>query len=52
MEGNGVIQASVDDLIAARLDQSGPAGRAADLVLAALLGDDDLDALISGTTRR
>jgi len=51
MEGNGLARASVDDLIAARLDQSGPAGRAADLVLAALLGDDDLDAALSGSTR-
>jgi energy-coupling factor transporter ATP-binding protein EcfA2 len=51
MEGNGIGQASVDELIAARLDQSGPAGRAADLVLAALLGDDDLDAALSRTTR-
>jgi AAA domain len=51
MDGNGLAEASVDDLIAARLDQSGPAGQAADLVLAALLGDDDLDAVLSGTTR-
>ncbi|MGB6456658.1 MAG: AAA family ATPase, partial [Streptosporangiaceae bacterium] len=34
----------------ARLDQSGPPGRAADLVLAALLGDNDLDAVLSNTT--
>lgn len=51
MEGNGQSGASVDELIAKRLDQSGPAGRAADLVLASLLGDEDLDAVLSGTTR-
>ncbi len=50
MEGNGTTQASVDELIASRLDQSGPTGRAADLVLASVLGDDDLDAVLSGTT--
>lgn len=49
MEGNGPVQASVEDLIAARLDQSGPGGRTADLVLAALLGDEDLDAVLSGS---
>ena len=50
MEGNGTTQASVDELIAARLDQSGPSSLAADLVLASLLGDDDLDAVLSGTS--
>ena len=50
MEGNGTTQASVDELIAARLDQSGPSDLAADLVLASLLGDDDLDAVLSGTS--
>ena len=50
MEGNGATQASVDDLIAARLDQAALADRAADLVLASLLGDEDLDAVLSGTT--
>jgi hypothetical protein len=50
MEGNVPVQATVDELIAAQLDESGPGGRAADLVLAALLGDDDLDAVLSGTT--
>jgi energy-coupling factor transporter ATP-binding protein EcfA2 len=50
MEGNEVEAASVEDRIAARLDRSGLGGRAADLVLAALLGNDDLDAVLSGTT--
>jgi hypothetical protein len=40
MEGNGQTGASVEELVAARLDQSWPGGRAADLVLASLLGDD------------
>lgn len=48
---DGLAPASVEDLIAVRLDQSGPAGQAADLVLAALFGDDDLDAALSGTRR-
>ncbi|MGH3305994.1 MAG: hypothetical protein ACRDOK_30920, partial [Streptosporangiaceae bacterium] len=51
MDGNGLVHASVDDLIAAQLDQSGQLGRTADLVLAALLGGDDLDAVLTGTTR-
>jgi energy-coupling factor transporter ATP-binding protein EcfA2 len=50
MDGNGATQASVDELIAARLDESGPVGRAADLVLASLLGDEELEAVLSGTT--
>lgn len=45
------VQATVDELIAAQLDQSGPGGRAADLVLAALLGGEDLDAALSGNVR-
>jgi energy-coupling factor transporter ATP-binding protein EcfA2 len=49
MEENGSVQTSVEDLITARLERSGPADRAADLVLASLLGDDDLDAVLSGT---
>jgi hypothetical protein len=36
--------------IAARRDQSGSAGRAAYIVLASLLGDDDLDAVLTGET--
>ncbi len=51
MEAGNLAQASVDDLIAARLDRSGPEGRAADLVLASLLGDEDLDAVITGVAR-
>jgi len=50
MEGNGAAQVKVDELIVERLDQSGPAGRATDLVLASLLGDDDLFVVLSGTT--
>jgi hypothetical protein len=50
MEGNGQTGASVEELVAARLDQSEPGGRAADLVLASLLGDDDLHAVLTGTT--
>ena len=49
MEGNAPIGASVDELIAARLDHADLADRAADMVLAALLGDDELSAVISGT---
>jgi len=41
--------ASLDELIADRLAQSGPPGLAADLVLAAMLGDDDLAATLSDT---
>jgi hypothetical protein len=40
MLGNGPTQASVDEIIAARLDQAGLADQAADLVLASLLGDE------------
>jgi recombinational DNA repair ATPase RecF len=43
------VSASVDELIADRLDQSGPPGLAADLVLAAMLGEDELAASISDT---
>jgi recombinational DNA repair ATPase RecF len=43
------IGADLDELIADRLEQSGPPGLAADLVLAALLGDDELAATISDT---
>jgi AAA domain len=50
MVGNGQTGASVEELVAARLDQSEPGGRAADLVLASLLGDDDLHAVLTGTT--
>jgi hypothetical protein len=50
MDGNVTASASVDELIAERLDQSGPAGRAADLVLASLLGEDDLRAALSGSS--
>jgi hypothetical protein len=50
MEGNGQTGASVEELVAARLDQSEPGGRAADLVLASLLDDDDLHAVLTGTT--
>jgi hypothetical protein len=48
MEGNAPIGASVDELIAARLDKADLTERAAELVLAALLGDDELLAVISG----
>ncbi len=46
MSGAG---ASLDELIADRLDFSGPPGLAADLVLAAMLGDDELAATLSET---
>lgn len=51
MEAKGLAEASVEELITTRLDQSGPAGRGADLVLASLLGDDDLDAVLAGAAR-
>lgn len=41
MEGNGLAQPSVDEPIAGRLDQAGPADRAAEQVLASLPGDDE-----------
>jgi len=41
--------AGLDELIADRLDKSGPPGLAADLVLAAMLGDDELAATLSDT---
>jgi recombinational DNA repair ATPase RecF len=41
--------ADLDELIADRLEKSGPPGLASDLVLAAMLGDDELAATISDT---
>ena len=41
--------ASLDELIAGQLEESGPPGLAADLVLAAMLGDDELAATLSDT---
>jgi DNA repair exonuclease SbcCD ATPase subunit len=49
MEGNEAARPSVADMVAARLEGSGPPGRAAELVLAALLGDDVLATVLSGT---
>ncbi len=48
MEGNEFAGATVADIVAARLEDSGPPGRAAHLVLAALLSDEELDAVLSG----
>ena len=51
MEGNAAVAGSVEDLIAERLSESGLASRAANLVLAAVLGDEDLDAVLSGESK-
>ncbi len=48
MEGNELAAATLADIVAARLDDSGPPGRAAHLVLASLLGEEELDAVLTG----
>jgi AAA domain len=50
VEGNELAGATVADIVAARLDNSGPPGQAAHLVLAALLGAEELDAVLGGNT--
>ena len=49
MDGNGTSGATVEELIADRLEQSGLDRRASDMVLAALLSEDELWTVISGT---
>jgi hypothetical protein len=48
MEGNGAADATLADMVAARLDSSGLPSRVSELVLAALLGDNELSAVLSG----
>jgi predicted ATPase len=49
MEGNGMASATLADMVAARLDGSGLASRPAEMVLAALLGDEELSAVLTGS---
>jgi recombinational DNA repair ATPase RecF len=51
MDGNEVVAASLEELIAERLAGAGLPARAADLVFAALLSEDELDAGISGSSQ-
>ena len=51
MEQEPASDTSVQDLIADQLSHADPSGRAADFVLAALLGDDELAAAVDGTSQ-